>query len=490
MKETLASPEPSTHHRTIIMPRRARGTSVATATPDRPYLVGARPGAWLGPYQLSLELGSGGMAAVYLARDDRRAGGHRFVALKCLRAELAKEPRCVEMFLDEARLASQIRHANVCSVIDYGEQHGQSYLVMEYLIGETLASIRKQTAAQSDAFPPAQRAAIVARIIADACEGLHAVHELKDANGDPANVVHRDISPENLMLKYDGCVQVLDFGIALSPQQRERTRSGVLKGKYSYIQPEVLKGHTADRRSDLWGMGVVLWELLTGKRLFDFDNDVDTLRAVTQMKIAAPSQAREGVPPELDAITLKALQRDPAKRYQSARELGRQLTNFLAEQRLAIGLAELAEFMDRLFPNGRACKQQLISTVERIDRTAESVEIPISEDLHTVARDPSAELLGSSPDQALPPRRSLTAGLLIAASLLLAALLGLAVTWSRRPAVAPVPSALPAAAPPATEIQAAAAATSPPRSLPPHRPQRRSRPQPPRPRRRPATGWT
>jgi serine/threonine-protein kinase len=168
-----------------------------------------------------------------------------------------------------------------------------------------------------------------------------------------------------------------------------------VKGKYAYLQPEVLKGHTPDRRSDIWGMGVVLWELLTGCRLFDYANDVDALRAIAEMEIPPPSKVRQGLRPELDEIVLKALQRDPAKRDQTARELGRRLTGFLAEHRLAIGVAEVADGMDRLFPSGRRCKQQLLDVVDEID--------PVDVDLDDDPEFEPATVAASAP---MPARRA------------------------------------------------------------------------------------
>jgi len=329
----------------------------------------AQPGDRLGPYRLCFELGSGGMATVFLAAIDGRAGVHRFVALKCLKPELACQPEFAAMFRDEARVASQIHHPNVCSVLDVDEQDGVSYMAMEHVAGETLSSVRRRLSEELAGWGATEHAAFVARIVADASEGLHAAHELVGRQGEACGVVHRDVAPDNLMLTYDGCVKVLDFGVSLCPQNRQKTRSGMVKGKVSYLAPEVLEGVRPDRRSDVWALGVVAWELLTGQRLFDAATDIETLRAVSDMPIPPPSRLRRGVPPALDRIILKALERDPSARYATARELGQEMSRFLANRRIAFGLPELAGAMERLFPDGRAARRELLDTAEELDQS-------------------------------------------------------------------------------------------------------------------------
>lgn len=355
-RDMLARTNPSTDARTIL-------SSQLRTTPAPKRLA---PGEHVGPYRICMELGSGGMSTVYLARARGSGGLHRFVAIKCLRPALADDPELVAGFFDEARITSQIHHGNVCTVIDFDEEDGLGYLVMEYLVGETLAAVRSRIA-HAD-LPPAHRAGIVARILADVAEGLHCAHELRDSQGEPMNVVHRDVSPDNIFLTYDGTAKVVDFGVAAASHQvHKKTSTGVFKGKYAYIQPEVLRGKKPDRRADVWGLGVVAWELLTGQRLFDYATDLETMLAVENAELLPPSTFIHGIPADLDAVIMKALARDPAKRYQTAREFGRELVRFLAEQRLAIGLAELSDFMDRLFPNGRACKRQMFELLDRLD---------------------------------------------------------------------------------------------------------------------------
>lgn len=359
-------------------------------------------GERLGPYRLCFEIASGGMGTLYLARVDLIAGIHRFVAVKRMHPQMANVPGMVEMFLDEARIASQIGHANVCSVIDVGADGGDYFIAMEYLQGETVSAIRPGLHSRSRDLTGARIAAIAARIVAEAAEGLHAAHELRDASGAPLAVVHRDVSPDNIFVTYDGTVKVLDFGVACAERQRHETRTGTLKGKYAYIQPEALRGEGTDRRGDVWGLGVVLWELLTLKRLFQRKTEMETLQAVLDGRIPAPSEVRSDLPAELDAIVLRALSRNPAERYATARDLGRELTRFLAERRTAMSPADLSEMMSELFPAGAARKRQLLELANRVDDSAEPATLaPGAETPPLVTREESRTRI-ACPD---PPAR-------------------------------------------------------------------------------------
>jgi serine/threonine-protein kinase len=209
----------------------------------------------------------------------------------------------------------------------------------------------------------------MARIIAQASEGLHAAHELNDADGRSLNVVHRDVSAENLFVTYDGDTQVVDFGIAHARQRVHHTEAGQVKGTFPYMAPEQMTAAVVDRRVDVWALGAVLWELLTLRRLFLRDTDVNTMYAVLSGEIRPPSEYRSDVPPELDEIVLKALQRNPDERWQSAREMGKALRRFLAKQEDLVGPAEMAE----LFPNGEARKHHLME----IARTS---PVPVADD--------------------------------------------------------------------------------------------------------------
>jgi serine/threonine-protein kinase len=314
----------------------------------------------VGRYRLCFELASGGMATVYLARMEGPHGFEKLVALKRVHPHLVSERRYVEMFLDEARIASGITHPNVCSVFDFGESDGEYYLAMEYLVGEPLARLFRRAAASSEQRESPLLSLKMARIIEEACEGLHAAHGSKDVTGQPLNVVHRDVSPRNLFMTYSGVVQVVDFGIASARQRVHRTATGHLKGTMPYMAPEQVKGGEVDLRLDIWGLGVVLWELLTLERLFRRETEVETMYAVLVGDIPVPSDRRPSIPPELDAIVMKALQREPDKRWQTAREMGQALHAFASKQSAVVGAAELSNWMEQLFPQGEAQKREIM----------------------------------------------------------------------------------------------------------------------------------
>lgn len=363
----------------------------------------------LGPYRLCLELASGGMASVYLARIEGGATLNRFVALKRVHPHLASDPSFIEMFLDEARIASLIQHPNVCSVVDFDCVGGEYYLAMEFLVGEPLSSVmRAMMHRPHDATRVPSRAALVARIVADACEGLHAAHELRDPSGQPLAVVHRDVSPENLFLTYSGAVKVVDFGVARAAHQRHLTVPGMIKGKLAYMSPEVLRGVPPDRRADVWGAGVVLWELLTGTRLFHRATDVETLATISDFHVPAPSSVALDVPSDFDEIVQKALAADPDARYPTARDLAKDLTLALARRGEGVGLAELSEWMHELFPSGAACKRQLLEIAASMRSDTGHTGLvaamrQIEDARPTTIRPPPASLLEDAHPTALHP---------------------------------------------------------------------------------------
>jgi serine/threonine-protein kinase len=314
----------------------------------------------IGRYELCFELASGGMATVYLARVDGASGFEKLVALKRIHRHLAKEKKYIDMFLDEAKIASRITHPNVCGVFDFGHADGEYYIAMEYLVGEPLARLCGKVARDQEQRRHPLLPLRMASIIADACEGLHAAHELKDANGDLLHVVHRDVSPRNLFITYHGSVQVVDFGIASARQRMHHTATGQVKGTFAYMAPEQLAAKPIDRRVDIWSLGVSLWEMLTFKRLFRSDTTANTIHAVLYDDLVPPSAHRSQIPKELDEIVMKALERDPKKRWQSAREMGRAIRQFLGTRHEIIGPAELSDWMGTVFPQGEARKSQLM----------------------------------------------------------------------------------------------------------------------------------
>jgi serine/threonine-protein kinase len=378
----------------------------------------------IGRYELCFELASGGMASVYLARIDGVSGFEKLVALKRIHPHLAKEKDYVDMFLDEARIASRITHANVCSVFDFGEVDGEHYIAMEYLVGEPLSRLMSRSARDKSQRRSRLLPLRMARIMADACEGLHAAHELKDANGDLLHVVHRDASPRNLFVTYDGAVQVVDFGIASAKQRLHHTATGKVKGTFAYMAPEQLTAHPIDRRVDIWALGVTLWEMLAVRRLFKRDTTASTVHSVLYDEIQPPSQHRPQIPEELDRIVLKALERDPTDRWQTAREMGKALRQFLGTQNEIMGPAELSEWMGEVFPQGEARKSQLME-IARMASTALPT-MPQANDVEESLTATDVRLVGATefPEPRSRRRKLLAASVLGALTVLVAIAFG------------------------------------------------------------------
>lgn len=304
-----------------------------------------RQGRRLGNNELILRIGRGGMATVWVARE-RGANSRedRLVAVKAMLAELAGESEFVRMFIDEVRLVRSIRHPNVVTVHDVGEDDGVMWMSMEWVEGESLHAIIAE-AGKRRAIPPE----MAVRIIADAASGLHAAHELRDPSGALRGVVHRDISPHNILIGTNGVVKLVDFGVAKAlGRVSEMTRAGQLKGKFGYMSPEQALGKPVDRRSDVFSLGIVLFELTTSRRLFRGDSDVETLRFVTTSDVPRPSSVDPEYPKELEAIVLRALQRDPSKRYPSAALFESDLTAFLKARHTVVPQTGVAALLKRV----------------------------------------------------------------------------------------------------------------------------------------------
>jgi len=271
----------------------------------------------VGRYALYGEIASGGMATVHFGRLLGPAGFSRMVAIKRLHPQLAKETEFVSMFLDEVRLAARVQHPNVVATLDVVEEGGELFLVMEYVHGESLAQIIRLARLRGLQVPPAVACSIACGLL----HGLHAAHEATNESGEPLGLIHRDVSPQNVLVGSDGVTRVLDFGIARAAGRLQTTREGQLKGKTAYLAPERIHGCEADRRSDVYGTAVVLWETLTGARLFDGENDGVVLAQVLSSAVTPPSSFAPGIPEALEAITMRGMDRDPDRRFNTAREM-------------------------------------------------------------------------------------------------------------------------------------------------------------------------
>lgn len=274
-----------------------------------------------GSYQLLLKLAVGGQAEIFLARHEGVAGFHKLVVIKRLLPHLARDTEFIKMLVDEARIVAQLSHPHVCQVYELGQVQGSYYLAMEYLEGMPLSRLLRH-AADCLEIPDTR---LVCTILRQACEGLHHAHELCDSSGQPSGVVHRDVSPSNLFVTVDGIAKVLDFGIAKARGTQSKTRTGTIKGKYEYMSPEQVRRLPLDRRSDVFSLGIVLYEALTVRRLFYRDSEYEVFRAVTDEPIPLLRQLRPTVPVELEQVVARALARDPDERFATARELGHAL---------------------------------------------------------------------------------------------------------------------------------------------------------------------
>ncbi len=298
-----------------------------------------------GKLQLIKKLATGGMAQIYLARQVGGGGVERLCVVKRILPHLAENDDFVQMFLNEAKIAARLNHPNIVQIYDLGAADDSFFLAMEFIHGEDLRRIWKRAEKTGTQVP----IPFVLRVIADACAGLDYAHK-KTENGLPLNIVHRDISPQNLLVSFEGAVKVVDFGIAKAADTMTVTRSGVLKGKYSYMSPEQAAGRRdLDARTDIFALGVLLYELLTGIRLFKRASDMGTLRAVTECVVAPPSQVNTRVPEDLDPIVMKALARSPSDRYQQAVELQLALEEWVSQRQLPASPAHVAAFMRELY---------------------------------------------------------------------------------------------------------------------------------------------
>lgn len=272
----------------------------------------------IGKYEVIARIAQGGMAEIFLARQPGIGGFSRRVVLKCILPALAEEPRFVQMFMEEARLASQIHHPNVVQIFDVGEEDDEYFIAMEYIDGLSVGDMATLPNGDQRTFP----ISVAGEIVAQACLGLQAAHKLTAEDGKPLGLVHRDVSPQNLMVSRDGVVKLVDFGIAKAQDSSVRTRTGNIKGKYAYMSPEQVRGQPLDRRSDIFSLGTLFFELITGHRLFHRSAELAILVAIIEDPFPSAHELDSSIPVELSDIILKSLQRDREERYATAAELG------------------------------------------------------------------------------------------------------------------------------------------------------------------------
>ncbi len=296
-------------------------------------------------YKILSKLDAGGMAEIYLARAVSVGGIEKNVAIKRVLPSLTKNKRFVNMFLDEARLSMVLNHANIVQVFDVGRADGTYFIVMEFVDGHNLRRIIQRAAERNYRIPVHHGAYLLSEV----CKGLAHAHEQRDTNGNPLGIVHRDISPPNVLLSKAGEVKITDFGLAKAITQLEITDPGIVKGKFSYLSPEAASGKPVDHRADIFAAGILLWEILAGRRLFYGKTDMETVELVRKAEVPLLAPFNKEVTPELEQILQKALTRDPKQRWHSARDFGDALSRYLFANNLKVTSYDIGKAIDQIF---------------------------------------------------------------------------------------------------------------------------------------------
>lgn len=322
----------------------------------------------IGRYELMFPIDMGGMAAVYAARLAGMAGFEKLCAVKVIYPHLATDESFVRMFFDEARIAAGIRHPNVGEILEVGEDQGYYFMAMELIEGQSLYSLTKKTQGNEIILEPE----IYADLLAKVCRGLHDAHEATDANGEPLGLVHRDITPKNILISYRGDVKLIDFGVAWAHGRLTHTRAGAAKGKIGYMSPEYVRGESLDRRADIFALGVVLYTTCTGTHPFPGKTEGERIEKLLKKKLSLPREAAPHLPVELERIIMRAMDYDPDKRFPNAKEMAEELEAFVRERQTTVGPSILSELMEWLFEEEREEQREKI----RAHRRSVSMDAP------------------------------------------------------------------------------------------------------------------
>src|SRR3954464_500296 len=298
-----------------------------------------------GKYYLLERINVGGMAEVFKAKTFGVEGFERLLAVKRILSNIAEDEEFITMFIDEAKIAVQLQHANIAQIFDLGKVDDAYFIALEYVHGKDLRGIFDLLQKSESAMPMPQACFIVMQL----CEGLDYAHNKRDAQGRELNLVHRDVSPQNVLIGYEGEIKLVDFGIAKAAGKASKTQAGILKGKFGYMSPEQVRGLPVDRRSDIFSLGIVLYELLTGERLFTGESDFSTLEKVRNVEILPPSSYNRRIGEELERIVMKALAKDVDDRYQNAIDLHDDLQAFMYTAGEFYSRKDLAAWMKRIW---------------------------------------------------------------------------------------------------------------------------------------------
>jgi serine/threonine protein kinase len=345
-----------------------------------------------GKYERIRRIAQGGMGEVFLARQTGVLD--RLAILKALRADLSKEHEFVEQFLDEARVAATLNHPNIVAIFDVGDWQGTYYIAMEYIAGEDLSKLW-YAAAKAGIGLPFQ---VSVRIIMEAALGLDHAHRAKDVRGKPLTIVHRDISPQNIMVRQDGVTKLVDFGIAKAANKNSRTQAGMVKGKLQYMSPEQVRGEPLDGRSDQFSLGIVLWEMCTGRRLFKADSEINTLQKILQTPVPKPTSHVPGFPAELEAIIMRMLERDINRRFASLGDVAARLKEYLDRSSVQSGEVGVAAFVQQIL--GKELDER-IADLTPMEPTEASASTPVAP-----ARQATRSTSTSTPAPTAKPKQS------------------------------------------------------------------------------------
>ena len=353
-----------------------------------------------GKYTLLRKIATGGMAEIFLALQRSVAGFEKLVVIKRILPLMNSDKAFIDMLLHEARIAATLSHPNIVQTFDVGMIDGLYYIAMEHIHGEDVRAIVRQMKAKGVPGLPLEHALA---IIIGQCSGLAYAHEKRDLNGQPLNIVHRDISPQNVVVTFSGDIKIVDFGIAKSGLQFvEETKSGQVKGKIPYMAPEQAAGEDIDWRADIFATGVMLFELTTGKRLFKSGSEFETLKLICEKEYPRPSQVRAGYPARLERIVMKALAKKREERYQSAREMQADLEAFVRDERIPVSQIALAEWMERLFADKLAAQKEALQDIKHL------ADVIAAEPPSPLAIPPSEESVPSITATATAPAASIT----------------------------------------------------------------------------------
>ncbi|KFE66604.1 serine/threonine protein kinase [Hyalangium minutum] len=318
-----------------------------------------------GKYLLLERINVGGMAEVFIAKAFGVEGFERFLAIKKILPTMAEDQEFITMFIDEARVSVQLNHANIVHIHELGKYEETYYIAMEYVAGRDLRTILERYRRRKEIMPTAQAVFVASKM----CEGLDYAHRKKDARGQDLSIIHRDVSPQNILVSYEGDVKVIDFGIAKAANRAQKTQAGILKGKFGYMSPEQVRGMPIDRRSDIFAVGVILYEMLTGEKLFVGESDFSTLEKVRNAEVPLPRQFNPNIPAGLEKVVLKALAREPEDRYQWASDLQEDLMKFLLAGDAIYSGKHLASYMKEAFA------EDMLREAEKMERYA-AIEKP------------------------------------------------------------------------------------------------------------------